>query len=338
MDANIFDRENLRIAVIGGGSWATALVKLMQYKGNHVSWYLRNPDVIAHIQKYRHHCSYLSSVYLDPNQLTMSSAMDEVVASSDILIFAIPSAYFEAEISQLTHSLKDKFLISAIKGFVTPDYLTIAEYFNRVCQIPYDQIGIISGPSHAEEMGMQRLSYLTLTSKYQSVAERLCDMFRCDYVNTIPGTDIYGVEYAAALKNVYAVATGIAHGLGYGDNFTAVLITSAFNELISFLDATYPDSSRVTSRSAYLGDLLVTCYSQFSRNRTFGSMIGKGYSVVAAQSEMNMVAEGHYAVKAIYKIKQRYSVSMPIVDAVYAILYEHRYAVRVFGNLCRELQ
>lgn len=338
MDVNIFDRENLQIAVVGGGSWATALVKLLQYKGNHVAWYLRNPDTISYIQAYRHHRSYLSSVYLDPDYLRMSASMDEVVADADVVIFAIPSAYFESEVSRLTVSLQDKFLISAIKGFVTSRHLTIAEYFNRICGIPYDRIGVISGPSHAEEMGMQRLSYLTLTSKHLPVAERLCDMFRCDYVNTIPGTDIYGVEYAAALKNIYAVATGIAHGLGYGDNFTAVLITSAFNELVAFLDATYPDKNRVTTRSAYLGDLLVTCYSQFSRNRTFGSMIGKGYSVVAAQSEMSMVAEGHYAVKAIHEIKLRYSVSMPIVDAVYAILYENRYAVRVFGNLCKQLQ
>ena len=338
MDANFFDQENLKIAVIGGGSWATALVKLMQHKGHRVHWYLRNAEAIEYIKTHRHHRSYLSSVYLDPEYLQMSDSMDEVVSQADVLIFAIPSAYFESEVSKLTVSLENKFVISAIKGFVTSEYLSIAEYFNRVCHLPFDQIGIISGPSHAEEMGMQRLSYLTLTSKHAEVAEKLCELFRCDYVNTIPGTDIYGVEYASALKNVYAVATGIAHGLGYGDNFTAVLITSAFHEMVSFLDATYPDANRITSRSAYLGDLLVTCYSQFSRNRTYGSMIGKGYSVMSAQSEMSMVAEGHYAVKSIHQINLRYSVKMPIVDAVYKILYEGCYPVRIFGNLCRLLQ
>ncbi len=328
---------NLRYAVIGSGSWATALVKLLTNNNRTINWYVKDTDTINHINKYRHHLSHLQTIYLDTSKFYMSNNITEIIESSDILIFAIPSAYFISEMSKSEASLKGKFFVSAIKGFVSEDHLTIGEYFNRYHGVPYDDIAIISGPCHAEEVSMGRLSYLTISSKHISLAESICEAFRNEYIKTIAGTDIYGVEYAAALKNIYAVTVGICHGLGYGDNFMSVLITSAYNELVEFLDATYPDKVRVPSTSAYLGDLLVTCYSQFSRNRRFGTMIGKGYSVEAAQLEMNMVAEGYFAANSIHILNKELNIPMPIADAAYKILYEGLEPVKVIKELTEVL-
>lgn len=317
-----FERKDLKYAMIGSGSWATSLVTLLLNNQPEIFWYIRDRRNIDHISRYSHPRSYLQSVTLNPSRLHMSDDINEIVSQADVLLFCIPSAFFISEVSKINVPLDGKFVISAIKGFVCSDNITIAEYFNRVHNLPYDRIGVVSGPSHAEEVAMGRLSYLTLTSKHYEIAEALCKVFECEYIRTQPGTDIYGVEYSAALKNVYAIAAGICHGLGYGDNFMAVLITNAYNEIIRFLNKTHPDPSRVTSTSAYLGDLLVTSYSQFSRNRTFGSMLGKGYSVKSAQIEMDMVAEGYYAAKCIYEINKKYGVQMPIAEAVYEILYK----------------
>ena len=332
-----FENENLRYAMIGSGSWATALVKLLLNHQQSISWFMRNQKNIDNIRENHHSRSYLQSVLLDPTRLNMSTDINEVIESADVLVFAVPSAYFMSVMKNFTGSLDNKFIISAIKGFVDEKNLTIAEYFNQVYNIPFDRIGIISGPCHAEEVSMERLSYLTLTSKHIEVARALCDVFSCRYIKTTPSTDIYGVEYAAALKNIYAIAAGICHGLGYGDNFMAVLMTNAFNELASFLNATHPDEKRVVKSAAYLGDLLVTGYSQFSRNRTFGNMIGKGYSVKSAQVEMSMVAEGYYASRCIHEINKEYRIDMPIADAVYRILYEERYPPFVIKQLTEEL-
>lgn len=336
--SNFFDGENLRYAMIGSGSWATALVKLLLNNQERIAWYVRDDDMIDQIQKISHNPYYLQSVTFDPDRLFMSSDMNEVVEQADVLVFCIPSAFFLPEISKLTISLENKFIITAIKGIIPGDNITIAEYFNQYHNIPYDRIGVVSGPCHAEEVAMERLSYLTLSSKHIEVARSMCDIFACNYIKTVPGTDIYGVEYSAVLKNIYAVAAGVCHALSYGDNFMAVLITSSFNEMRDFLHASHPDKSRKTSKSAYLGDLLVTSYSQFSRNRTFGSMIGKGYSVQSAQIEMNMIAEGYYGTKCIYEINKKYNVYMPIAEAMYKILYEHKYPAYIIKQLTESLE
>lgn len=332
-----FEREGLRYAMIGSGSWATALIKLLLNHQPKISWYLRDERKIEQILKSSHNPSYLQSVYLDPSRLEMSSDLNEVVKNADVILVATPSAYFMDIFSKLEVSLNDKFVISAIKGFVDEKNLTIAEYFNQYHNVPFDRIGVIGGPCHAEEVSMERLSYLTLTSKYIEVASALCKIFACDYIKTTPGTDIYGVEYSAALKNVYAVAAGICHGLGYGDNFMAVLMTNAYHEIVKFLNATHPDKDRNLSSSAYLGDLLVTAYSKFSRNRTFGGMIGKGYSVISAQIEMNMVAEGYYTSRCINEINKHYMIDMPIADAVYMILYRQKYPAYIMKQLENKL-
>ncbi|PKO96253.1 MAG: glycerol-3-phosphate dehydrogenase [Bacteroidetes bacterium HGW-Bacteroidetes-7] len=335
---NFFEREGLRYAMIGSGSWATALSKLLLNNQEKISWYVRDDEMIDQMKKSNHNPYYLPAFKFDPERIVFSSDINEIIDSADVLVFCVPSAYFLTEAALIKRSFKDKFIISAIKGMIPDDNITIAEYFHEKFNIPFSKIGIVSGPCHAEEVAMEKLSYLTLSSKHIEVARSLCDVFACNYIKTVPGTDIYGVEYAAILKNIYAVAAGVCHSLSYGDNFMAVLITSSFHEMRDFLHASHPDHARRTSTSAYLGDLLVTSYSQFSRNRTFGSMIGKGYSVQSAQVEMNMVAEGYYATKCIYEINRKFNVHMPIAEAMYKILYEQKYPAYVIKQLSENLQ
>lgn len=316
------DGKKPQICVFGGGSWATAIVKLLTDNGQTVTWYMRNKNAIEHIKKYGRNPKYLPAAKLDTSKFVMSDNIELVAQRGDILIFVIPSAYFLKEIANIKSSYDNKFLISAVKGFVGEKHLTVAEYFNQNFNIPFDRIGVISGPCHAEEIALERLSYLTLTAKSIEVSEYLCTFFQGEYVNAVTGTDIYGVEHAAALKNIYALAAGICHGLGYGDNYQAVLVTCGFHELKYFINISHPDKDRLTTTSAYLGDLLVTSYSQFSRNRTFGAMIGKGYTVISAQMEMGQVAEGYFAAKAIHEINESVGAEMPIAEAVYNILYK----------------
>ncbi len=324
--------------MVGNGSWATSLVKLLLENHSKVTWYVRNEQTAEYIRANGHNPFYTQEISFDPDRLNLTTDVNQTVEMADIILFCIPSAYFPAEVAPLRSSLlENKFVISAIKGMIPNENITIAEYFNQKHNVPFERIGVVSGPSHAEEVAMERLSYLTLSTKHRKVAEALCRMFECHFIKTIPGTDIFGVEYAAVLKNIYAIATGISHGLSYGDNFISVLVTNAFNEMRNFLHAAHPDTARRTLKSSYLGDLLVTCYSQFSRNRTFGAMIGKGYSVNSAQMEMNMVAEGYYGSRCIHELKKKFDLEMPIADAVYSILYENRPASRVIKELSGKL-
>ncbi|MCK9628952.1 MAG: NAD(P)-binding domain-containing protein [Bacteroidales bacterium] len=334
---NYLERSNLRYAVIGGGSWATALVKLMLNNCSEIVWYIRNSEVIDSIIKTGHNPSYLQGVKFDTSVITLSDDINKVVENADVILFCVPSAYFLAEVSCI-RSLKDKFVISAIKGIIPGDNITIAEYFHRVHKIPFSRIGVVSGPCHAEEVALERLSYLTLSSKNKETAKSLCKMLSCNYIRTIPGTDIFGVEYAAVLKNIYAIAAGVAISLGYGDNFMAVLVTNAFHEMRRFLHVAHPDSERATTKSAYLGDLLVTCYSQFSRNRTFGTMIGKGYPVKSALLETKMVAEGYFGTKCIYELNREFKADMPVADAMFRILYRNENVSFVMRELSDKLE
>jgi glycerol-3-phosphate dehydrogenase (NAD(P)+) len=319
--SNISLSPTSRYAVLGSGSWATAIVKILSYGSGSLGWYVRSQETLDHIKKYGHNPKYLSSVNIDTNKVWLTDNLDEVVERADVLIIAIPSAFMAETLKGLTTSISTKFIVSAVKGIVPESHLTIAEYFNQEHLIPFDNIGVVTGPCHAEEVALERLSYLTLACKSRENAQMLADRFECHFIKTTTTTDIYGVEYAAVLKNIYAIASGICHGLGYGDNFQAVLVSNAQRELKRFLDGTYP-SKRNVDTSAYLGDLLVTCYSNFSRNRTFGSMIGKGYTVKATMAEMNMVAEGYFAASCINALNKKYLVNMPIADAVFEILYQ----------------
>jgi glycerol-3-phosphate dehydrogenase (NAD(P)+) len=312
----------LRFAVIGNGSWATALTKVLLTGQPSLQWFVRDATMIKYIEKCHHNPKFLCSVQLDISKLEISDNINEVIAKADVLVFCIPSAFLKGELDKFTGTFDNKFIVTAIKGIIPDDNMTVAEYFNRKYGIPYDNIGAITGPCHAEEVALERLSYLTFSCKKEENAAFLAENFSCNYIKTLTGADIYGVEYAAILKNIYAITTGICHSLGYGDNFLAVLVTNAQAEMNRFLSNTYPSATRDTTQSSYLGDLLVTCYSQFSRNRTFGTMVGKGYSVTSAQAEMNMIAEGYYACKSIHCLNLKYRIYMPIAEATYRILYE----------------
>jgi glycerol-3-phosphate dehydrogenase (NAD(P)+) len=312
----------MKIGVIGGGSWATAIVKLLCNNCNQVGWWVRNEATAHHIATQHHNPHYLSSVVLDEKKIQVSADLEKVVKEAEVLIMAIPSAFLQSSLNSLSkESFRNKKIISAIKGISPEHNLIIAEFFNRQYQIPIENIGVITGPCHAEEVAMEKLSYLTIASQNKVMATFLAGKLTCRYIKCSVSDDIYGTEYSAVLKNVFAIAAGICHGLGYGDNFQAVLISNGIQEIKRFVDAVHP-IDRDIKDSAYLGDLLVTAYSQFSRNRTFGSMIGKGYSVKSAQMEMNMIAEGYYGVKCISEINKKYKVAIPITDAVYHILYE----------------
>jgi len=282
---------------------------------------MRNPDTIKQFKQLSHNPRYLTGVEFDIENINFYNNLDELVENSDVLIFAIPSAFLKNALQKLTVSLEDKFIVSAIKGIVPDENMIIGEFFNEKYNVPIDNVGVISGPCHAEEVAMERLSYLTISCQDTKKARSLALNLECPYIKTTVTEDIYGTEYAAVLKNVVAIAAGICHGLRYGDNFQSVLISNAIQEIKRFVDTVHPITRDIKS-SAYLGDLLVTCYSQFSRNRTFGTMIGKGYTVKSAQLEMHMIAEGYYAVKCIKEINDEYNVHMPITMAVYNILYE----------------
>ncbi|MDR0660344.1 MAG: NAD(P)-binding domain-containing protein [Prevotellaceae bacterium] len=321
LDSHLKERQSLRVAVIGSGSWATALIKLLCSNLSNVGWFVRSLNTISYIKEHGYNPRYLQSMKLYPEKFSMSDDINAVVANADILIVATPSAFLRDVMSGIQTDLKNKFIVSAVKGLLPHTNATVGEYFNEEYGVPFDNIGVIAGPCHSEEVALERLSYLTFCCKKQEGAKVLANLFSTPYLKTITGKDIYGIEYASILKNVYAIAAGICHGLGYGDNFSAVLIANAHLEMKRFLNESYP-TTRNTSESVYLGDLLVTCYSQFSRNRLFGTMIGKGYSVGSAQVEMNMIAEGYYASKGIYEINKKHGINMPIADAVYNILYD----------------
>lgn len=315
--------ENPRIAIVGGGSWATAIAKILLETNGHINWFMRNIDTINAFRKLKHNPRYLCAVDFDLSKITFTDNLDWLIANSDVIIFAIPSAFLKSVTSKSTCPLKGKIVVSAIKGLIPDDNLIIGEFFNRQYGVPLEQIVVISGPCHAEEITLERLSYLTFASSDVRIAGMVSRLFSCHYVRTAVSDDIYGTEYAAVMKNIFAIAAGICHGLRYGDNFQAVLVSNAIQEIERFVATVHPIKRDIKS-SAYLGDLLVTSYSQFSRNRTFGTMIGKGYSVESAQMEMLMIAEGYFAVKGIKEINEYYNVYMPITMAVYNILYEKK--------------
>lgn len=310
--------------MIGSGSWATAIVKILSNNCGQINWFFRHKEDIEYIEKHHHNPKYLTSVDFDIKKLKLFNEVRDCIAESEIVVLAIPSAFIHKALEGLSPAdFKGKIVFSAIKGIVPEFNLIVGEYLNKAYEIPFDKIGVITGPCHAEEVALEKLSYLTIACSDITNAEKLSVMLNCRYIKTTTSDDIYGTELSAVLKNVIAVAGGVCHGLGYGDNFLAVLVSNAIQEIKRFVDAVHP-IDRDIKASAYLGDLLVTAYSQFSRNRMFGTMLGKGYSVKQAQLEMNMIAEGYYAVKCVNEINKRYNVEMPITQAVYNIIYNQK--------------
>ncbi|MEJ6792495.1 MAG: glycerol-3-phosphate dehydrogenase [Lacinutrix sp.] len=331
-------RKKLKYAVFGSGSWATAIVKMLCENKEEVGWYMRSVYTKEHLLKEQHNPEYLSSVEFHLEQLKLSNDINEMVAYADVLIFVIPSAFINGELKKLKLELKDKIIVSAVKGIVPETGLLLGEHFHEHFNVPFENIVVIAGPCHAEEVALERLSYLTISCADALKAQAVADALSCDYIKTKTSDDIIGTEYAVMLKNIYAIAAGIAHGLGYGDNFQSVLMSNAIREMKRFIKKMHK-MKRNINNSAYLGDLLVTGYSVFSRNRMFGNMIGKGYTVKSAQMEMSMVAEGYYATKSAFLLNEKNlkKTKLPIITAVYAVLYEGKDAKKVFKKLTDKL-
>lgn len=325
-----------KFAVIGGGSWATAIVKMLKENLPEVAWYMRSVEAIEHIKAHGHNPNYLTSVEFDPTRLVLTTDLNEAVTYADYIIFAVPSAFLATELQKLSVSLEGKVIISAIKGIVPETSMIIGEHFHQHYNVPYEKIAVISGPCHAEEVALERLSYLTIASGDKEVAKEVAKYLASYFIKTKISDDIAGTEYAAMLKNIYAIAAGMAHGLGYGDNFQALLMSNAIREMKRYIKKVHK-MKRNINNSAYLGDLLVTGYSLFSRNRTFGNMIGKGYTVKSAITEMSMIAEGYYASKCAYELNQKFGAKTPIIDAVYQILYEGKDPRKTFNKLTDKL-
>ena len=312
-----------KIAVMGGGSWATAIAKIMSMTQTKFNWYMRRPEQIEEIKKFGHNPSYLTGVKFDIDNINFYDNINQVVKDSDVLIFATPSPFLKQHLKKLKTPMNDKVIVSAIKGIVPDENMLVSNYFSNFYKIPLENIAVLGGPCHAEEVALERLSYLSITCADENNAQAIANIFTTHFVRTSTSKDISGVEYASVLKNVYAIVSGICHGLKYGDNFQAILISNSIVEMERFLLATGPIDRNICD-SVYLGDLLVTAYSRFSRNRIFGTMIGKGYSVKTAQLEMEMIAEGYYGTKCIKEINEQYKVDMPILETVYSILYERK--------------
>jgi glycerol-3-phosphate dehydrogenase (NAD(P)+) len=325
------------ITVIGSGSWATAIVKLLCTNSSKICWYIKFEDELKHLKKYHHNPKYLSAVDFKPEKLILTGDINKAIRSSDIIILVTPAAFLKETLAPMTESFEGKTICSAIKGVIPGDNTIVGEFIHKKYKVPYSDIVIITGPSHAEEVAMEKLTYLTIASQDDEKAKKVASFLKNHYLRTILSDDIFGTEYAAVMKNIYAIASGICTGLGYGDNFLAVLLSNASMELKTFIDAIHP-IDRDIKCSAYLGDLLVTGYSQFSRNRSFGNMIGRGYSVHNALLEMTMVAEGYYASKGIHTIRTQMKLRIPIAETVYRILYENGIPSKEIHNLTKILK
>lgn len=323
------DKQPKNIAVLGGGSWGTAITKMLSEhkssggsKISNLQWWIRSEETATYIRQNKHNPKYISSVEIHPDIVSVSSDIGEIIATSDLLVLAVPSAFLKEALSNISkEDLKGKFIVSAIKGLLPHSKQIVADFLMTEFDVPHENMMVISGPCHAEEVASEKLSYLTIAGLNQRVTKHFASLLACRYIRTIISKDITGTEYGAVLKNIYAVASGICHGIGYGDNFQAVLISNAIREMEAFLYKVHAHPREI-NHSAYLGDLLVTAYSQHSRNRTFGNMLGKGYSVKSAQLEMNMIAEGFYATKSMHELNQeQLHVEMPIAEAMYDIIY-----------------
>ena len=312
-----------KIAIIGGGTWATAIAKLILNNTDSINWYMRRKDRIDDFKRLGHNPAYLSSVKFDISRIHFSNNLNMTIRNSDTLIFVTPSPYLKQHLKKLKTPLYNKFIVSAIKGIVPDENMIVTDYLKKIYNVPAENLAVIGGPCHAEEVALERLSYLTIGCADTERAKIVANMLNGNFLKTSISQDVEGIEYGSVLKNVYAIAAGICYGLKYGDNFQAVLISNAIQELNRFVNAVNPIDRNICE-SVYLGDLLVTAYSRFSRNHTFGTMIGKVYSVKTAQIEMEMVAEGYYGTKCIKEVNEKYNVEMPILDAVYNILYNKK--------------
>jgi glycerol-3-phosphate dehydrogenase (NAD(P)+) len=332
------EHRDTDVTLVGSGSWATAMAMVLTSNKKRVAWYIDRPEIFRHIRRYHQNPLYLTSVTFDPALIDPYDNITEAVTLSRVVILVTPAAFLKAELEGLKPDVfNERTVCSGIKGIVPGDNSVVGEYLHNRYNVPFENIVIITGPSHAEEVAMEKLTYLTFASQDEALAGSVADLFSNRWIRTVISSDIFGTEYAAVMKNIYAIAAGIAHGLGYGDNFIAVLLANAAGEMCRFVEALSPQPRDITA-SPYLGDLLVTGYSQFSRNRTLGHMIGKGYSVSNALLEMTQVAEGYYAASCISEVRMKYGADIPIADAVYRILYTNASPAKEMKSLSKKLK
>ena len=329
--------ENCKVAILGSGSWATALAKIMLYSEQRINWFIRRQEAIDEFISTGKNPGYLSQSRFDVDRIQFSSDINEVIMHSEILVIAIPSPYVKSVLTKIRRSLKRKIVVSAVKGMIPDENMTITDYIHIRFEVPDQNIAVIAGPCHAEEIALERLSYLTIGSQNPDTATLVSSLFSAPSVHTVTSDDVLGLEYSSVMKNIYSIASGMCHSLRYGDNFQAVLISNAVQEIQRFVSACNGMPSNIDA-SGYLGDVLVTCYSKFSRNRQFGQMVGMGYSVKAAQMEMQMIAEGYYGTRCIHDANQAVQVSLPIVDAMYDILYCRMSPTLVIQELTQKLK
>lgn len=322
--------------VMGGGSWGTALVKILSENCEKINWYVRNQENVDYINKFKCNPNYLSSISLKMNKINVYSSIEYVTKKSDILVLAIPSPFLNSEIKKIENAILDKHVFSALKGVVPESHLVVSEHLNQKYGVPLSNIGIITGPCHAEEVALEKLSYLTVANQDAQVGQFVKKSLQTKFINSKLSNDNFGVEYAAMLKNIYALVAGISNGLGYGDNFQSVLISNSVQEMKKFIRIIYKVKRNING-SEYLGDLLVTSYSSFSRNRTLGNMIGKGYSINSAISEMNMISEGYYATKNAYEIGLKNNTKFEIIETAYEILYNGKSPKKYLKDLSEKL-
>lgn len=321
-----------KVAVIGSGSWATAISKMLLKNVPEINWFFRKKETIDQFKKLNYNPRYLQSVEFETDRIRFFNDVNEILQESDIVVLAIPSAFLPNILGNVEIGISNKYFLSGVKGTVTKENLLVAEYLNRYFGVPLENIGVIAGPCHAEEVALEKMSYLTLAGLDINKVESFTNLIRNDYISTSISDDIWGTEYTSVIKNIIAIGAGIAHGLHYGDNFQAALVSNAIREIKRFIDKVHPIEREIID-SAYLGDLMVTVYSQFSRNRIFGTMIGKGYSVKNTILDMNMIAEGYFASRSIFEINKKYMVNMPISNTVYRILYENAPPKKAMANL-----
>lgn len=326
-----------KIAILGSGSWATALAKIVMQNQSEINWFIRRQEVIDEFIAAGKNPSYLGAASFDVERIHFSSDINQTVAQSDVLILAIPSPYVKQSLNKIRRDMTHKVVISAVKGMIPDENVIVTDYLHKRFRIPMEQLGVIAGPCHAEEIALERLSYLTIGCENKLNAETMAALFSTPYVHTTTSADVVGLEYSSVMKNIYAIAAGMCQALHYGDNFQAVLLSNAIQEIERFA-AAVNNAPRKINHSGYLGDVLVTGYSQFSRNRQFGQMLGLGYSVKAAQMEMEMVAEGYYGTKAIHEANKNINVDLPIVNAMYEILYNKQKAKPIIKSLTTKLQ
>jgi len=323
---------NLKYGVLGGGSWGTAIVKMLCENNDSINWYVRSDEDVSFLKEKGKNPKYLRSVNLQNKKLNISSSITKISEESDLIIIAIPSPFVDTELKKIKHLLSEKIIFSALKGVVPTSHLIVSEHLNKFYKIPFSNIGILTGPCHAEEVALEKLSYLTIACQNQEIGLKLRSDLSSNYIYVKYSKDTMGVEYAAMLKNVYAIVAGICHGLGYGDNYQSVLISSCVREMKKFVQKIY-NTKRDINDSEYLGDLLVTCYSSFSRNRTLGNMLGKGYTLKSAISEMSMIVEGYYATKNAYELIEKNISEFKIISSAFEILYNNKNPKKIIKEL-----